>query len=390
MDNLKELYDIIIIGAGPAGLNAGMNITKAGLNVSVLIVDKTVPWDKPIPCAEGVGKLGFHGAVKLKPSWIRQEIYKAKFHSPDGSFVTYHDRHGGYIINRALMQQDMMVELTTGGVESILNKKVKHISTPNKGIREVFFDDGEKTSAKVIIDASGPIGGFGKTENISVKPIDLEPSYFAVVENISLENDCIHIYAGKKIAPGGYAWVFPRGENSANIGIVLGRDAVKQVNLRTVLEDFIAGNFPDAKILQRYAGTIPCDYKKVPIAIPGLIKAGDSASTVNPISRAGISEALLCGAMAGTAALRMLQAKSTRETRTICKEYQDEWYRKKGNRHHKLAKLKRSLAMIPDEDYNRGTQTLLSIPREELTLSKIFTVSLKRFPRLVWAMRHLV
>lgn len=390
MHELKELYDIIIIGAGPAGLNAGMHITKAWFGGNVLLVDKTTPWDHPIPCAEGVGKLGFEGSVSVKPEWIRQEIRYARFHAPDGSTISYKDDNGGYIINRALMQKEMATQLQSSGIQCLFNRKVLRVTPPVRGNRTVIFQDGNKCTARIVIDASGPLCGFGKEEKINFKPGDLEPSYFAWVENINIEQDHIHIYAGKELAPGGYAWVFPRGENAANIGIVLGKHAITHANLRELLNSFLSRHYPSVKVIQRFAGAIPCGFKKVPIAIPGFIKTGDAANTVNPISRAGISEALLSGALAGDTALKMAGTDTDKKLISICNEYQNEWFKRRGNRHFKLARVKNSLLAIPDEDYNHGTRLLSSIPREELTMSKIFRASLGRFPRLVWALRHLM
>lgn len=386
----KEKYDIIIIGAGPAGLNAGLRITKSGFTGSMLLVDKTTPWDFPIPCAEGVGKLGFEQAIDVKDSWIRQKILYAQFHAPNGNIISYKDDNGGYIINRALMQKDISEQLTQSGTHCAFNKRVVRVSPPENGIRTVFLQNGRKIGAQVIIDASGPVSGFGKEEKINCKPGDLEPSYFAWVEDIEIEQDHIHIYAGKELAPGGYAWVFPRGKNAANIGIVLGKHAVTGANLRHLLDNFLSRYFPSVKVVHRFAGSIPCGFKKVPIAIPGFIKTGDAANTVNPISRAGISEALLSGKLAGDAALEILSSESEKQSLAICKRYQNEWFKRRGNRHIKLARVKNSLLAVPDEDYNNGTALLSNIPRDELTMSKIFRASLGRFPRLVWALRHLM
>lgn len=384
----KELYDIVIIGAGPAGLNAGSYISR-NFNGSVLLVDKTIPWEHPIACAEGVGRLGFEYSVEVKKSWIRQEIWSACFHAPGGGTITYRDKNGGFIINRASMQSDLAEQISVNGVECVFNCRVKSVSPFESSVRRITFEDGSFVSARVVIDASGPLCGIGKGEKIASKPLDLEPAYFVWVEGIEISPDQIHIYAGQKIAPGGYAWVFPR-DNGANIGVVIGKRYVGQCNIRRLLDDFVDDNFKSAKIIQRFAGAIPCGTKRGPVASACLIKTGDAASTINPISRAGISEALLSGRLAGAAALEMLGAECEKHIKTICKNYESAWNQKRGNRHIKLSKVKQSLLSVPDEDYNKGAALLSSTPLEELTMSRIFAVSLGRFPRLVWAMRHLM
>lgn len=389
MSPLKK-FDFIIIGAGPAGLSAGRALIREGQK-NILLLDKIAPWKFPVPCAEGVGKLGFNESGPINPEWIRQEISSATFHAPDGSTITYTDKNGGYIINRARMQQEIADELTTGGIVTDFSSTVVSVSRGTGTSRIVTTSDDTSYEGTVVIDASGPLTRFGKNEPICSKPADLEPAYFFWTENISIPSDRIHIYAGQAIAPGGYAWVFPRGNNAANIGIVIGKPFTRTSNIKSLLDVFLNKNFPEVTIKKKFAGAIPCGFKRpLPLAIPGLIKTGDAACTVNPISRAGISEAMLSGTLAGTAAAGMFTAKSDKTKISCAKKYEGEWNKRRGNRHQKLAKVKASLLSIPDGDYNNGARALSEIPQNEMTMSKIFRASLSRFPRLMWTMRHLM
>ena len=389
---LNDSYDIIIIGAGPAGLCAGLHALAGREKPSVLLLDKIVPWEQPIQCAEGVGRLGLEEAIgTVKPSWIRQVISCACFHAPDGSTITYTDKSKGYIINRAQMQKDLAAEIAKNGAACLYDHGAACIGPLDGPCRRITLDNGRQVKARVVIDASGPVAGLARTERIAWKPVDLEPAYFILAENIDLPDDMVHIYVAHNLAPGGYAWVFPRGKGAANIGIVVGSSFKGKINIRGLLDAFLARNFPSITIARRFAGAIPCGgQKRGPITLPRLIKTGDAASTVNPISRAGISEAMLCGGLAGDHALLMLKAKSEREMIGIGKSYEMIWRKKRGASHEKLAKAKNSMLAVPDTDYNKAARSLGAINRDELTMSKIFRTALGRFPRLVWSLRHLM
>jgi len=383
--------DAVIIGAGPAGLCAGLHLTSISSTLSVSLIDKAVPWERPIPCAEGVGRLGLEEAIEVDPSWIRLVVSRANFYAPNGACVSYADANKGFIVDRARMQSDLAEKLRKRGVGITLGVKVVEVSRVDKdGRRVVYLDRGEPISARVVIDASGPVALLGRGENICWKPYDLEPAYFVVADDVDAADDAVHIYMGNKVAPGGYAWVFPRGGGAANIGVVVGRNQIKGINIKSLLDDFLARNYPKAKVKTYFAGCIPCGYRRGNMALPGLIKCGDAANATNPISRAGIVEALMSGGLAGSAAFDMLGAKDGKQTKKICTDYEKAWLEKRGARHLKLAKAKDSLSKVPDEDYNIAAKTLGALSTEKVSMAKIFGLSLSRFPRIVWAMRHLM
>jgi geranylgeranyl reductase family protein len=386
------VYDIAVIGAGPAGLAAAFRISALQPDAAVVLIDKTAPWEHPIACAEGVGRLGFHEALEVRPEWIRAQVGKASFHSPNNSVVTYSDPNkGGYIIDRSRMQKDLAEACRERGVCCLLQHRVSDVSpADSQGRRTVTLANHAPLQARVVIDCSGPLSRIGRSDGMAWKPLDLEPAFFAHVHGIACETDAVHIYMHAGFAPGGYAWSFPRDNQSANVGIVVGSGFRAAVNIRTQLDAFVKHHFAGGKIERCFAGTIPCFRTRQPMAVPGLLKAGDAASTINPISRAGIVEALMCGRLAGEKALAMLGADSERGLRKICKEYEKAWFVKRSKSHLKLAKVKASLAAIADAEFNAAAETLGQIPIASLTMSKIFRISLGRFPRLVWAMRHLM
>jgi digeranylgeranylglycerophospholipid reductase len=387
---MPTTYDAIVIGAGPAGLNAALHLLKARPRPSVLLVDKQVPWEKPIACAEGVWCEPFTEAIRIKREWIRLYISTVVLHSPGGMKVAYVDKDKGCIINRALMQNDMAARCIESGAVARYDSRVVEVGPDNGSGREVLFSSGAKATGRIVIDASGPVSSFGKKEKIQSKPPDLEPAYFAIAENTGIEKDAIHVYLGREIAPGGYAWAFPREDSTANVGLVVGSAFKGKIDIKKLLGSFVRNNFPGSNIIRRFAGTIPCEAAAAPIALPRLFKAGDAASTVNPLLRAGITEALFSGGLAGEFGIAMLHAASGRQINDICGEYQDAWRDRIGKRHVKLSLVKKTLARVPDGDYNRAFGALNAVSPDRLTITKIIRLSLGRFPRLVFAMRHLM
>jgi digeranylgeranylglycerophospholipid reductase len=388
---MPATFDIIIIGAGPAGLRAAAAVIDAHGQARLALIDKNPDPRAVVACAEGVGRLGFHRILDIRPEWIRLVIDKATFHAPDGTAVHYSDRNKGYIINRSLMQRDLSRWCEERGAHLIRGVRVNAVSMRDRdGMRTVQCANGDVFTARVVIDCSGPLSTFGRNEPISAKAPDLEVACFAHVENQTLPKDTVHLFMGSRLAPGGYAWAFPRDATSMNIGLLVGSAWRGSVNIRRLLDDFIESNFGACAVHKIYAGTIPCSGVKTTSAAPGLIKAGDAASTVNPISRAGIVEALISGKLAGETAAAMLAATSQADYRKLCADHARRWNEALGKKHRKLARAKQSLAKIPDQDYVNAARGLSQFTSGELTMSRIFRVSLGRFPRLAWSMRRLM
>jgi geranylgeranyl reductase family protein len=387
---MLQSFDVIVIGAGPAGLSAALAALSAKPKPSVLLVDKVVPWERPIACAEGVWTDQLFADLEVKHEWVRFKISKLVLHSADGSSVTHFAKEAGCIINRQRMQGDMAGQCKALGAEMRLNACVAGIAPEARSLREVRFADGTVVSCRTVIDASGPIAGFGKNEKIAWKSPDLEPAYFVIVENAGIAQDEIHVHLGTTVAPGGYAWAFPRENNGANIGLVLGASYRGKVDIRKLLDSFLASYFPSATVVGRHAGAIPCGGKRLPIAVSRFMKAGDAASMVNPFSRAGIMEAVISGKMAGRCACAMLAADSPEKIRAACRDYQKRWFKALGKKQERLARAKDALFNIPDADYNAAFAALAKIPPDKRSITKIIGLSLGRFPRLAFAMRHLI
>jgi digeranylgeranylglycerophospholipid reductase len=111
--------------------------------------------------------------------------------------------------------------------------------------------------------------------------------------------------------PGGYAWLFPRG-NEANLG--LGMEAADPGARKQALESLhgrlVADGMVGTEILRRTGGAIPVGGLRSPLALGAILFAGDAAGLTHPITGAGIAAALLSGEAAGVAAGDHLSGRS--------------------------------------------------------------------------------
>jgi flavin-dependent dehydrogenase len=206
-----------------------------------------------------------------------------------------------------------------------------------------------------------------------------------VADGIEHSKEHIELFFGSEFESG-YGWIFPRDGKEVNIGFVLGKDVEHKVPLRQTLLDFIARDYPKATVKAVYGGMIACGQSQKPMAKCGLFKAGDAASCVNPISRSGIVEALLCGKVVAESVKEWLDDSGANRN-SIESKVLSRWMELLGNKHLQVARAKRGFNKISDRQFDRAAERLSRLPREKQTLFRIFFNVLWAAPSLIWKMR---
>lgn len=388
-------YDVLICGAGPAGLYAAFSLQKrAPGRFKVAIVDRKSPWREPVSCAEAVSQRILARYWKPNECWIRQHLNGVFFTSPDGTRVGFQQKECGYILDRAKFHHEMADTVASLGVECDFSSEVVGLSRSEDSLWNVELHSGDEVcglKAKVVIDATGPgskiTRGVPGLESLESGNFDLEPAIFAIAEGIPHDVHHIELLFGHKYFPGGYGWVFPRDGQTVNVGLVNARQYLRTYPPRKTLLKFIADSYPEAKILSVHGGAIPCGQSFRPLAALGVFKAGDAASTVNPISRSGIIEAMKSGKIAGESAVDWLASELEEERRDIEDSIRTRWMDIQGKSHLGLARAKDGFASIKDSQFDRAAHKLASIPIEKRSLFRIFFSVLSSSPSIFWKMR---
>ena len=392
--SLSKEYDVVVCGAGPAGLMAAYTLGKlTSGSRKVLLLDKKEPWKEPIFCAEAVSRDRLSALWPVDPSFVRGPLSGIYFTSPKRYRAEFYSKDCGLILDRARFHHAIADGCVNAGVECHYDALIKKLDRSGSGWQLTVEVGGalETVSARAVIDATGP--GCKLTRDIEcLRGIesgnaDLEPAIFAVAEGIEHSREHIELFFGSEFESG-YGWIFPRDGVEVNIGFVLGKNVKSKVSLRQKLMDFVAHDYPQAKVKAVYGGMIACTGpQSKPFAKNGLFKAGDAASCVNPISRSGIVESLLCGKIVAESVSEWLK-ESTDEGRALVESLvQPRWMQSLGKSHVQLARAKDAFNSIRDSQFDRAARHLSKLPREKQTLFRIFFNVLWACPSLIWKMR---
>jgi len=289
------MYDVIVIGAGPAGSVTARTVALAGYDV--LIIEKKERCLSP--CAGYINK-----TINIEmpdESVIQSNIKKMRTYFPD---LTYHDfALNGFVVNRPLFDMDLLFKAEVAGADIIWNSPLVDIGAGNPG--SVKFRNGNAIG-RIIVGADGV---FSKTASL----IGLEQQRFAacsqyhIIDIEPIPQTC-EIFFNVDYAPGGYIWIYPTGNNSAKVGLgMINCRKSPRGNLDAFIKGSQMSHRISGKIIEYITGALPIGGLREKLVFDNILLAGDSAGMADPITGAGINNAILAGELAGKTIIKALE-----------------------------------------------------------------------------------
>jgi digeranylgeranylglycerophospholipid reductase len=385
-----EDCDLLIIGGGPAGLVAARDAARADHTLSIIVLERDDAVGTPVRCGEGVGSAGLLEFLDPGPSsssapWISRRISRVVFRSPDGREVRVAEGDVGYILDRATFEPAIARQAMQAGAD--IRTGADAVAMKRDGDRwsvAVDWSSGRgEIRARLVIGADGVESAVGRWAGLDtrVRARDMESCAQYVVADATIDPDAIVLHFGDRVAPGGYAWVFPKGTRSANVGLgVLGLRAGGRSAVAW-LDDYVAAHFPNASVSSRTVGGVIVSPTVPRTFAGGLVLCGDAAHMINPLSGGGIVNAMKSGRLAAETAVAALRAGDT--SISTLESYHARWMRLLGDDHVRFYRVKEALARFDDAFYDNLARTVNRIPEPRRTLRRIFGEALVRHPTLL-------
>ncbi|MBM4159579.1 MAG: NAD(P)/FAD-dependent oxidoreductase [Ignavibacteria bacterium] len=379
---MKDLYDVIVVGAGPAGSTAARYAAADGASVMVLEKDRDVGY--PVRCAEAVSHEGVAQFIEPDPKWIAATVSKFRIVVPNGNSIVPRLDGIGYILERRIFDYELAKLAVQEGAELVTKAYVYDLLKVNgkiEGVRALIKDQKVEIRSKVVVGADGVESRVGKWAGIDTTCHihDMESCAQVTLSGVSVEDGILDFYFGEKVAPGGYLWVFPKGRNTANVGIGISVETAKERAPVRYLEDFIEKRYPNAAVLTRIAGGVPCATTCDEIVKNNVILVGDAAHQVNPVSGGGIISGMIGGMLAGQVAAEAIR----RNDLTFLREYEARWHKRLGWRHEVFYCIKEAIYEFSDETLNKLCDEARKLPEEKRTVGGIFRTALWNRPSLL-------
>jgi digeranylgeranylglycerophospholipid reductase len=377
--------DVLVVGGGPAGCVAAWEAAAAGAR-DVLLVERDRAIGAPVRCAEGVGGPGLREFLDPDGApWVSRRITKVILWAPDGTEVVLTNENVAYVLDRTRFEPALADAAARAGAEIRISTEAVALKREDGRWRVTLRGPrGDETwTARVVIGADGVEAMVGRWAGLDTRVAarEMESCAQYVVGNIAFDPDAVYLHFGPSIAPGGYAWVFPKGVGIANVGLGIVALRSDGRSARAYLDDYLARHFPGGTVTGLTVGGVISGRTLKRTVADGLLIAGDAAHMINPLSGAGIITAMKAGRLAGRHAARALREGDT--SASSLQAYHDEWMRLLGETHTLYYALKETINKFDDDFFNRLARTVNAIPVEKRTLGRVMASALVHHPTLL-------
>jgi len=380
--------DVLVIGAGPAGSSTAKYAAQNGADV--ILMDKKSEIGAPKRCAEGVSKDGLKKlGIEPDSRWVTKELSGVRLVSPNGTDVWLNDDQvklpeAGYILERKVFDKFMAMDAARAGATIM-------IKTLARGMRKDYdsyivscesMGESFEIKAKIVVGADGPESRVGRWGGLktAIKPKNMESGIQFEMAGVEMEDpDCIEFYFGS-VAPGGYAWIFPKGNDIANVGLGIVSTVTDKTAYQHLLE--FVENCPatqNAQPVELNIGGDPVGGMLKELVEDNVLIVGDAAGHVNPLTGGGIITALEAGKYAGETVAAAI--KEGDHSKKRLKEYEKICKKEIGDSFEKYLKTKEYMLSLSDSELDSIAAAFKDTKFEKISTSELVKLLIKVSPK---------
>ena len=338
-------FDVIVIGAGPAGGYLAGKVAKAGYEVALVEEHREI--GEPIQCGGLVTPRVFE-YVDCKETIIGA-VHGAELYSPSGRKLVIDGRDTeAVVVQRAMFDRAIATDAVRKGAHTFLGAQAQAARRDDGGVEVVIDQDGEprKLRCKILVGADGVRSNVAKWFNI-LRPKKIIPGFEVEMTGVRGDPGFVKLFIGNEIAPGFFGWIIPSGD-TARVGLCVGQGNAFAYLERMLTRPEVRQYTKGAQPILYIAGGIPLGFPRRTYA-DNVLVVGDAACQAKAVSGGGIFTALTCSDFAAQTALQALETGDY--SSRMMHRYHRAWTKSIGKELRKDLAIHESFSKLNDDQF---------------------------------------
>ncbi|MGA1821565.1 MAG: NAD(P)/FAD-dependent oxidoreductase [Thermoplasmatota archaeon] len=383
--------DCLIIGAGPVGSVVAKGVAEKGHRV--LMIEKRQEIGVPIRCGEGISR-GVLVALDLplEGDWLSSEMEGARIFSPSGHMLMLGPEiagpEAGFVIKREVFDRMLAQRAARAGAEIRVMTEALSLKRED-GMASVRCQQLGKEydiRSKIVVAADGfesqVARWAGLDPTLSLRDIDTCIQYEMI--GIDCDPRYVDFYIGNEVAPGGYVWCFPKGDGTANVGIGINGERMRDPGeAKRYLDRFIGNRegFRKGRIIEINAGGVSVGLPMEVTHGDNIIVVGDAARMIDPITGGGIFNGVKAAMKAVEAVDRALvNGKWDAEG---LRYYEEEWRKEMEEELVRNYLVKEKFLDVSDSTLDKIVEAISGYDMKEVSTMELINAITEKYPEVI-------
>ena len=347
-------YDVIVVGAGPAGSMAAKHAALNG--AKTLLLEEHGQVGSPVSCTGLITCKALEECELEEGGFINKRIRGAYVYAPNNCSITLDKKQTiYYVVERKIMDREMARRAVSAGADIMINTRAEELRRVPGGITlDVSGPDGySELTAPVVIGADGVKSKIARAAGLGNLPhvcsaIQVEATYEP------RDPEFVEMFSGSRYAPPPYlAWVVPTAGDCCRIGLINDENAHEYLN-RLLTEHSIVSRKAKSSV-DLIMGGVPVGTLKHTVADNVMI-VGDAAGHVKALTYGGIYPGTRCARIAGEVAAKASLEGKTDASRLV--EYEKRWRADIGRELALMMRFRQLYSRMSDDDLNEALALL--------------------------------
>ncbi|MFB6229181.1 MAG: digeranylgeranylglycerophospholipid reductase [Halobacteriales archaeon] len=375
-----ERYDVVIAGAGPAGAQCARDLATREYDVLVLETEPEAEFPGRSNKSTGGTFPSMMASFGIPDDVVMQFTDSVVIESPNDHFV---QEQAGAVLEFGDFKQFLVDDGRERGAEYRFGSRVSKPITEDGEIVGVRYDGDEEVYGDIVVDATGPSAPLAKALGV----VDLKRRNQAIgveyeFENVNLDpegyadlRDAMMLRLDHDIAPGGYAWIFHTGGDTAKVGLCyiqndIHTDRAKEgYTIEDYLDHWVESDprFADADRIasKQHRGSAH-------IQPPGSLSTdrfmaiGDTVPTIDPLWGEGIHKGMKSARAAAVTADQCLTPDPPNTSAEVMSTYDDRWHAQVAPNARSRLLMTNLLYMADNARYDRFMEDMRRLGKETL------------------------